>query len=280
MLVLFYTVGAWCRCWWWLAGLVSRRPAPSRWGGVRPRRRRHRGRRGWIVLFWTVGAVGVGRITPGGRSGSAVRRRSWPSSQQGRGAATRLAAARERQALASELHDTVAHAMTVVCLQAGAQRRSRRGRRRRLRTIATTASGSLAELRDGLDAIESTARPLDRSRLTAVGRRVGVDVGVTAPSRHRRRRPRRWLSGSSGRPSSTSPGTRPAPRRGPGLAAGTGCASRSSTGAAPRPGVTGQRHRPLGSGAGRRVGRRHPRVGAAPRGGFAVVAEIPGGGPR
>jgi signal transduction histidine kinase len=71
--------------------------------------------------------------------------------------------------------------MTVVCVQAGAQRRSQGDARATLETIATTAAGSVAELRDGLDAIETTDRPLEPSRLAAVGRRVGVDVGVSEP---------------------------------------------------------------------------------------------------
>ncbi len=91
-----------------------------------------------------------------------------------------MATAHERQALASELHDTVAHAMTVVCLQAGAHRRTGGDAGPALRTIAVTAAGSLAELREGLDAIETTPHPLESARLTAIGRRVGIEVAVTA----------------------------------------------------------------------------------------------------
>jgi signal transduction histidine kinase len=69
--------------------------------------------------------------------------------------------------------------MTVVCLQAGAPQRADGDAAATLHTIATTAAASLAELRDGLDEIETSAQPLDRSRLAAVGRRVGVDVVVT-----------------------------------------------------------------------------------------------------
>ncbi len=182
LVVVFYTVGAWCRSWWWVAGwllaaagtVLLEQVSGLADDGVE-------GDAGWIVLLWTVAAVALGRVGAGWQE--RVRRTSEVVAglQRGRGAATRLAAARERQALASELHDTVAHAMTVVCLQAGAHRRTGGDASGALRTIATTASGSLAELRDGLDAIESSPRPLDRSRLAALGRRVGIDVVVTAP---------------------------------------------------------------------------------------------------
>ena len=124
---------------------------------------------GWIVLLWTVAAVGLGRLGAGWQE--RVRRTAQVVAEleRGRGAATRMATAHERQVLASELHDTVAHAMTVVCLQAAAQRRAGGDAGPALRTIAATAAGSLAELREGLDAIETAPRPLEQSRL--IGRR-------------------------------------------------------------------------------------------------------------
>ena len=137
---------------------------------------------GWIVLVWTVAAVVLGRLGAGWQE--RVRRTAdlVAELERGRGAATRLATAQERQALASELHDTVAHAMTVVCVQAGAQRRSQRGRRRHARTPspprrpAASPSSATAWTRS-----RPRDRPLEPSRLAAVGRRVGVDVGVTEP---------------------------------------------------------------------------------------------------
>ncbi len=180
LVLVFYTIGAWCRRWWWVpawalaaaASLLMEQVSGLADDGVD-------GDAGWIVLLWTVAAVGLGRVGAGWQE--RLRRTSQvvDEIERGRGAATRMAAAHERQALASELHDTVAHAMTVVCLQAGAQRRTGGDAGPALRTIAATAAGSLAELRDGLDTLETAPHPLAASRLTAIGRRVGVDVSVT-----------------------------------------------------------------------------------------------------
>ncbi|MGH3347847.1 MAG: histidine kinase [Nocardioides sp.] len=182
LVVAFYSVGAWCTSWWWIPGwflaagsaLVMEEVSGLADDGTP-------GDPGWIVLVWMVAAVLVGRVGAGWQA--RVRRTAdlVDELEHGRGAATRLATARTREELASELHDTVAHAMTVVCLQAGAQRRAQADAGEVLHTIATTATASLAELRDGLDAIETTERPLDASRLAALGRRVGVDVEMTEP---------------------------------------------------------------------------------------------------
>ncbi len=182
LVICFYTVGAWCRGWWWVPAwllaavgtVVMEEVSGLADDGVD-------GDAGWIVLVWTVAAVLLGRLGAGWQE--RVRRTAdlVVELERGRGAATRLATAQERQSLASELHDTVAHAMTVVCVQAGAQRRGQGNADATLHTIATTAAGSVAELRDGMDAIETSDRPLEQSRLAAVGRRVGVDVGVTEP---------------------------------------------------------------------------------------------------
>ncbi len=171
--VMFYSVAAWCRRWWWLVGwaVAALGTLGMEWvsgGGVE-----------WIVLAWGAGAVALGRITAGWqervrRTGAVV-----DSLERSRGAAVRLAVAQEREVLASELHDTVAHAMTVVCLQAGAQQRVGGRYDDALRVIASEADKSLVELRDGLDAMENAADPLDPSRLVALGRRVGVDLRVS-----------------------------------------------------------------------------------------------------
>jgi len=182
LVVVLYSVGAWCTSWWWIpagcmvAGAVVVMEEVSGLADDGDP-----GDPGWIVLVWMVAAVLAGRVGAGWQA--RVRRTAdlVDDLERGRGAATRLATARKRVELASELHDTVAHAMTVVCLQAGAQRRSRTDAGEVLHTIATTAAASLAELRDGLDAIETTERPLDASRLAALGRRVGVDVAMTGP---------------------------------------------------------------------------------------------------
>jgi signal transduction histidine kinase len=178
--VIFYSIGAWCGRWWWIvgwaiaaAGSVAAEVVVS---GLADDAEDGDGL--WIVLIWTVGAVALGRITAGWQA--RVRRTASVVDElrRGRGAAVRLATAREREALAGELHDTVAHAMTVVCLHSGASRRVSGDATGALQTISVTAEASLAELRDGIDAFESVDHPLEPSRIAAVGRRMGVDVAL------------------------------------------------------------------------------------------------------
>jgi signal transduction histidine kinase len=179
MVVVFYSVGAWCRGRTWLggwavatAGMVAMALVSGVAGGEEDSVA--------IVLLWTTGAVLVGRVTAGWQERLRHTERIVAALEEGRGAELRLAVARERQAIASQLHDTVAHAMTVVCLQAAATQRAGGDVDGTLDTIVGTATASLAELRDGLDEIETSAHPLDRSRIAALGRRTGVDVVVTS----------------------------------------------------------------------------------------------------
>jgi signal transduction histidine kinase len=175
--LMFYSVGAWCRRWWWLAGwaVATLGAATMEWasgGGG--------GEDEWIVLFWSVGAVALGRITAGWQERVRRTEAAVEALDRGRDTAVRLATAQEREVLAGSLHDTVAHAMTVVCLQAGAQQRAGGDADAALRVIASVAERSLVELRDGLEAMETAENPLDHSRLAALGRRVGVDLRVDA----------------------------------------------------------------------------------------------------
>ena len=122
--------------------------------------------------------MALGRITAGWQARARRTASIVDGLRRGRGAAVRLATARERETLAGELHDTVAHAMTVVCLHAGAGRHLSGDATGALQTISVTAEASLAELRDGIDAFESVEHPLEPSRIAAVGRRMGVDVAL------------------------------------------------------------------------------------------------------
>ncbi|SOC56535.1 sensor histidine kinase [Ornithinimicrobium cerasi] len=186
--VVFYSVGAWCRGRSVLVGLavavagtllvgVAAGVAADEGGGQAP-----------VVVAWGLGAAVLGRVTAGWQERVRRTEEVVAALREGRGVALRLARARERQALASELHDTVAHAMTVVCLQAGARRRVAKDSvdsvdaGATLATIAAAATSSLEELREGLDASGAGERPLDPSRVVALGRRVGVDVDVTGPA--------------------------------------------------------------------------------------------------
>ncbi|MBB1484191.1 hypothetical protein H5392_10010 [Tessaracoccus sp. MC1865] len=171
---LFYSIGAWCPARRWLlggaitaAGVVAIEfVGPGE--GVGP------------VLLWSLSALLLGRIVSGWQERLRRTREVVEALESGRGAAVRLAVAREREALASTLHDTVAHGMTVVCLHAGAQQRQGSGQDATLSLIAQVAAQSLDELKNGLETIESRAAPLDPARLAAIGRRAGVDVTVTA----------------------------------------------------------------------------------------------------
>ena len=207
LVVIFYSVGAWCRGRWWILGWAVAALGTVAMEAVSPSSDQESGGDdSWIVLLWTVGAVAVGRITAGWQDRVRRTEAVVDALERGRGAAVRLAVAQEREVLAGQLHDTVAHAMTVVCLQAGAQPAERREpRRRACELIASMAEQSLVELRDGLDAIESARNPLDRARIAALGRRLGVDLrggvrrtpapdrpgGSRAPGRPRGRRQRR-----------------------------------------------------------------------------------------
>ena len=180
LVVTFYSVGAWCRGHWWLLGwavaavgnicvYLASSSAEDLDAGA------------WVLPIWMLGAVALGRVAAGRhdrvlRASEVVRRL-----ELGRGSAVRLAMAQERQALAGELHDSVAHAMTVVCLHAGAQRRSGGDVEGALETIVSTSELCLAELRGGLDAIEGSAMPLDKHRIGDLGRRMGVDLDVAVP---------------------------------------------------------------------------------------------------
>jgi signal transduction histidine kinase len=179
LVFLFYSVGAWCGGWWWLAGWAIAATGAGVMELVAGPGSGE-GDDAWVVLLWTVGAVAVGRVTAGWQARLQRTQAVVDELNQARGAAVRLAVAHEREALASELHDTVAHAMTVVCLQAGASQRVGNDVDEALQVIATEAERTLAELRDGLEAMEAADDPLDQSRIAALGRRVGVDLRVTA----------------------------------------------------------------------------------------------------
>jgi signal transduction histidine kinase len=99
----------------------------------------------------------------------------------------RLAVAEQRAHVARELHDVVAHTMTVVCLQAGAARRLWWDRpeeaQRALGAAARAARETLAHLRDGLDLLDPSDPPtwlgLEEMEALAQGARVaGLNVEI------------------------------------------------------------------------------------------------------
>ncbi|GAA1643221.1 hypothetical protein GCM10009790_25850 [Georgenia ruanii] len=143
----------------------------------------------------TIGAVVAATVICGLVVGSGVVAATWSARaevldhllrqvERGGQAEARLAVAEYRQAIARSLHDSVAHAMTVVCLHASAAQRvgDDAGRAAQaLSTIAEAARAGMAELRRGLDSLDG---PPDLSLQAVVddARRLGVEVSlVTAP---------------------------------------------------------------------------------------------------
>ena len=262
----------------------SRSRGPARWRQVSGLAddgadRRRRSGSWWC---WTVGAVAVGRVAAGWQE--RVRRTAEvvARARAGPGRGDPVATAQERQALASELHDTVAHAMTVVCLQAGAHRRSGGRRRRRPPHDRDHRGGASPSSGTGWTRSRPATQPLDRSRLD-----------------------RRWGGASA----STSRSRSPSPHRGPGgglafrvVREAVVNVARHAPGASAEVRVTRgaqalsvevarrrQRRAPVVTGAGRRphrasrdavdVGRRQARLGPALRGRLRGRRRDPGGRP-
>ena len=96
--------------------------------------------------------------------------------ERDRDAATRIAVAEERARIARELHDIVAHAVSVMVLQVGAVRHK--------------LPDALAEDRDALTSVERAGRTAlaEMRRLLAAMHRDGDDVQPDAPARPRRPR--------------------------------------------------------------------------------------------
>jgi signal transduction histidine kinase len=181
-MITAYAIGAWSRSWWWLPGLlvqwvtmfvvlVASRDIGGDLGGAVP------------VLAYSAFGVLLGRVTAGWQGRVHRIAATIEELEQGRGADMRMAMARERQALASSLHDSVSHAMTVVCLQAGAHQCSgdAESAREALETIAATARSGLTELRTALGELDRPFEPLDRAGIAGVARAVGVPIEVRCP---------------------------------------------------------------------------------------------------
>ena len=177
-----YAIGAWSRAWWWVPGLlvhwgamfaiaVASGDLGGDLGGAVP------------VLAFSTSGVALGRIAAGWQARVHQIAASVDALERGRGADVREAVARERQSMASSLHDSVAHAMTVVCVQAGAGQRvgDPADVREALRTIAATARASLTELRTGLGRLDGSHGPLDRVGIAGLARDIGVPVEVCVP---------------------------------------------------------------------------------------------------
>ena len=206
-----------------VAGIVLASPPGSTdEGGVVP------------TLIWIGLAFGAGVVAAQHSTRAAALQTLLTTIEAGRVHEVRLAVAEQRQHVARDLHDSVAHAMTVVCLHAAAARSHRDDlelTRASLATIEETVRGGMDELRQGLDALDP---------------RRGLHSGGIAGG-HRRWRSHRW--GPQSRGGADRVDHRRDGRRGRG--GGTGGARRRSRvrGEKGHPRGAGQRRPPRASGA-------------------------------
>jgi len=105
-----------------------------------------------FAIVWCAGLV----LRERGRHAEAAERRA-TRAEQDREAATRVAAAQERARIARELHDTIAHAVSVMVLQAGVVRHklpeAHAEHKDALRAVEHTGRTALADMRLLLDAM-------------------------------------------------------------------------------------------------------------------------------
>ena len=131
----------------------------------------------WPMLVWAALAFGAGLATGGWSERAAAERRVTAELSRGHEVALGLVVAEQRAALARDLHDTVAHAMTVVCLQASAGRVPGVPTDEVIGTVLAAARQGLAELRNGLDAMGDDDA-LDPQVLADHARSVGLSPEV------------------------------------------------------------------------------------------------------
>jgi signal transduction histidine kinase len=108
--------------------------------------------------------------------------------RSGEQAAVRLAMAERRQEIARELHDVVAHAMTVVCLHsAGARRAGPDEAATAARMMAEVTRGAMEQLRRALQELDPDDSParFDPTGLVATARASGTPVAVHVHGRPR-----------------------------------------------------------------------------------------------
>lgn len=132
------------------------------------------------VLIILALAVMIGTVTAGWTTRAAQRRAAVAELERSREVDVGLAVAEQRNRLASELHDTVAHAMTVICLQASAGQV--RPESARVDAILETARGSLELLRTGLDNLGDD-HELGLAAISAQATRAGLRPAVSVHGR-------------------------------------------------------------------------------------------------
>lgn len=134
------------------------------------------------LLAW-VGLAVLAGVATAGRAARAEQLAAYVEElRDRRDVEVHLATAEQRAALARDLHDTVAHALTVVCLQASAAQVAPERPDAALAVVADAARHGLSELRDGLDGL-GDAQALAAEELAGHARRAGVhpEVSVVGP---------------------------------------------------------------------------------------------------
>jgi signal transduction histidine kinase len=132
------------------------------------------------MLAFTAIALGLGLVSAGWSQRAAELVAAVAELERGREVEVGLAVAEQRNRLAGELHDTVAHAMTIICLQASAGQ-VRLGRST-LDTVLDAARSTLHELRDGLGHLAEDGE-LGVAGLSAQARRAGLRPQVRVTGR-------------------------------------------------------------------------------------------------
>lgn len=134
------------------------------------------------VLTCVALAAAAGVVTAGWIDRAAQQQDALAELERGREVERELARAEQRSEIARDLHDTIAQAMTVICLQSSGAQVATADRDTVLRTVLTTARQAFVELRQGLNRLGSPAA-LDVEELAAQARRVGLrpEVEVTGP---------------------------------------------------------------------------------------------------
>ncbi len=114
------------------------------------------------TLVWLSLAVGAGVVVQHHARRESQLETLLIEIEQGRGEEVRLAVAEQRERMAHDLHDTVAHSMTVVCLHAGAAQRVADNEAEvgaALATVAQTTREAIRELRDGVQQLKGPLHP-------------------------------------------------------------------------------------------------------------------------
>jgi signal transduction histidine kinase len=178
ILLAAYSVGAHARSWHRYAGLavvltgpaaiMAAVPATAREpGGVPP------------TMIWLALAFGAGLVAAGWSRRAREQRHVVAELERGHDVHVQRAVEEQRSRLARELHDTLAHSMTVICLQASGGQVRGTATEDTARTILSAARAGLVELRHGLDQLDQRGalEPEEiRSRARAAGLRPEVRV--------------------------------------------------------------------------------------------------------